>query len=138
MSGTILRDANAINILAGATLNAAGTTTSTAVFLGAFGTDMQFELTTGTVASTGNTATARIDVQVSDVAAFTTFSVLTSFFLSGTDAAQSNVTRKIAGVINRRGYIRANVVLGGTAPNYTGMAVTPRATYDRLTATSTA
>lgn len=139
MPGTFARDSLAPNLIAGATLNAAGTTASSITDLDAGGTDVQFELVTSTVASTGNTATLSVEVEASDSSTFASGVVSLGRFdtTSGTDAAQTNMTRKFTVFVPLR-YIRLQVTLGGTAPVYTGTTVKPRTKHDRRTKTTTA
>lgn len=122
MPGTLVHDAlgtgAASNLLAGATLNAAGTTTSTVVEVNRPG-ECQARLTLGTV--TGTTPTAQITVQSSDDITFASGVVTHGIFgpLTGTGAAQSNTARLIQTSIYKR-YVRLSVTLGGTSPVYTG------------------
>lgn len=117
-SGTYFADANAANLLTGATLNAAGTTNGTAVQVDRPG-EVQFRLETSTV--TGTTPTLSIELQASDDATFATgvLSLGRLTLLSGNAASQSNVDKEInARVYNT--YVRAVVTAGGTSPVYTG------------------
>lgn len=125
MPGTLVRDALAAQIFAGATLNAAGTTNGTAVQIDKPG-EVEFELATGTVASTGNTATIQVEIFGADNSAMTTNPVSFGKFgyTSGTDLAQSNTKKYLRARVDKK-FIRATVVLGGTAPVYTGSTLKP-------------
>lgn len=139
MPGTFARDALAPNILAGATLNAAGTTNGTVVDLSAEGGDILWELVLSTVTSTGNTATATIHIDAAPVVGMTGAVRVASFVATGTDAAQSGDTLRVSSFIPPHGrFVRATVILGGTAPVYTGATLTPRTLHDRRKDTDTA
>jgi len=120
MPGTVVRDAQATELFAGATLNAAGSTNGTAKEV-VWPQDVQFTIETGTVTSTGNTATLQVTIQGADDSGFTSNVVKIAAFPvnTGTDAAQSNQTYRLETYIGKR-WIRAIVTLGGTAPVYTG------------------
>lgn len=139
MPGPLVRDALAPNLIAGATLNAAGTTASTIVDLSAEATDVSFEIDTATVTSTGNSATLAVEVEVSTSPTFASDVVSLGRFdtLAGTDAAQSNVFRYLTVFVPKR-YVRLQVTLGGTAPVYTGTTVSPRLKHYRRTNAQTA
>ena len=139
MPGTVVRDATAVDLAVGATLNAAGTTNGTV-------NDLQYpcwftaSLDTATV--TGTTPTIMFSVQAADNLAFNSGVVTlgTSSVTSGTGAAQSNVDglRQVKCYTNKR-YVRATgVVLGGTSPVYTGSKIRIVPVYDRHTTLSTA
>jgi hypothetical protein len=136
MPGTLVRDALAPNLLAGATLDAAGSTNSTVVQLDK-PEDVTFVLETATVSGTNPTIT--LTVQGSDVAGFgsgvVTFGTLA--ITTGNAAAQSDVIKQITTYVNKR-YVRVTVALGGTNPDYSDATLTPRQKHDRRTATSTA
>lgn len=125
MPGFVATDALETNLLAGATLNAAGTTNSTVVDLQRPG-EVVLVLTTSTV--TGTTPTIRCVVSEADDAAMSVnVRVLPAIeILTGTGAAQSNVTKAIDTQIYGR-YIRVSVVAGGTSPVYTGSTLVARA-----------
>lgn len=135
MPGTLVQDANASNHLAGATLNAAGTTNSTAVQLDR-PNDVAFVLTTSTV--TGTSPTLSVVIQGSDDSTFAT-GVVTygTINLTGTAANQSNISRQILAYVSQR-FVRAAVTLGGTSPVYTGSTLVARQPHDRRTRTVTA
>lgn len=117
-SGTYVQDANSANLLAGSTLNAAGTTNGTIVQVDRPG-DIFAVLETSTV--TGTTPTISIVVQGSDDSGFASGVVEygTIRIVTGAAAAQTNV-RKHIDIIAYKKYIRAVVTLGGTTPVYTG------------------
>lgn len=125
MPGTVVRDANATNLLTGATLNAAGTTTSTAVELGWPG-DVQFVFTSGTV--TGTSPTATIEIQGCETSDFSTADVVTLGTVSNANA--SNATYAVTTYCDSR-YVRCSVVLGGTSPVYTGSTLYAVPPHDR-------
>jgi hypothetical protein len=125
MPGTLVRDALASNLAVGVTLNAAGTTTGTAVDISK-PAEVEFELATSTVTSTGNSATLNVEIKGADdvgmsvnVVSFGRFAALT-----GTDAAQSNVKKYLRARVDKR-YVTATAILGGTAPVYTGTTIMP-------------
>lgn len=118
MPGSLVHDANSANLLAGSTLNAAGTTTGTITQVDRPG-DVSIVLVTSTV--TGTTPTIALTVSSSDDVTFAagvvghgTFGIAT-----GAAAAQSNVEKKLMVYIHKR-YVRVSVTLGGTSPVYTG------------------
>src|SRR3954471_18529227 len=117
MPGSLVRDANAINLLTGATLNSAGTTNGTVQRLDKPG-EVRFCLLTSTV--TGTTPTISIEVKGADDLAFSTNVVSYGLFAttSGTGAAQTGISRYLDANVYKR-YVRATVVLGGTSPVYT-------------------
>lgn len=125
MPGTLVRDANALNLAAGATLTAAATVTGTAVDISK-PQDVQFELATATVGSTGNSATLSVEIKGADDLAMSVNVVSFGRFsaLSGTDAAQSNLKRYLRARVDKR-YVQATLVIGGTAPTYAGTTITP-------------
>ncbi len=137
MPGTVVRDALGANLAAGATLTAAATVTGTVVEINS-PQDIAIELATGTVASTGNSATLSVEIQSADNLAFNSGVVSHGRFaaLSGTDAAQSNVTRLLSVVIQKR-YARATLVIGGTSPSYAGTTIKPVLPNDRRVAATT-
>jgi len=116
--GTIVSDALEANLLAGATLNAAGTTNGTAVQVDRPG-DVAVVLETSTV--TGTTPTISITVQGSDDQTFATGVVEygTIRLQSGLPAAQSNVRKVIQPIMHKK-WARAVVTVAGTTPVYTG------------------
>jgi hypothetical protein len=118
MPGTLVTDANAANLLAGATLNAAGTTTSTVVQLDR-PDEVIFRLVQGVV--TGTSPTIRITVQGSDDSSFATFVTYGTFGASGTQAT-AGVSKQLTASAYLK-YVRLSVVVGGTSPVYTGSTV---------------
>lgn len=102
-------------------------------------------LKTPTVASTGNTATASVEIQASDTTNFAVFESMGRFaLLTGTDAAQSSLTRYLEAFTQRR-YMRAVWTITGTASVYTGATVKVqeddyfrRTTFDAATLGQTA
>lgn len=133
MPGTYARDALAPNLFTGATLNAAGTTAGTIVDLSAEGTDVMFEIVTGTV--TGTTPTLNVEIEASPSPTFASGVVsLGKFDQIGDEDA---VTRRFTTFVPLR-YVRAQVVIAGTTPVYTGSTLTPRTKHDRRTASQTA
>lgn len=133
MPGTLVQDALAPNILVGATLNAAGTTNSTAVQVDRPG-DVAFVLTLGTV--TGTTPTSDITIQGSDDNTFAT-GVVTYGQIETSGGSQSSISRQISAYVSKQ-YVRAVVVLGGTSPSYAGSTLVPRQLHDRRTRSVTA
>jgi hypothetical protein len=126
--GTLVKDSLEPVLETGVTLNAAGTTTTT---LGAQ-TDLlrprrcRVRIATGTVSSTGNTATLTVAIQASNDATFATGVVTVArISLTGTDAAQTSVVRYDE-VYTQKRYVRASVTLGGTAPSYAGTTIRVR------------
>lgn len=118
MPGTPNIDYLESNLLTGATLNAAGTTNSTAVDIGAPG-EVELVLTLSTV--TGTTPTIRlVGIQADD----TSFAVNPRTLpiidiITGAASAQTGVVKSFKTRIDSR-YVRFSVVLGGTSPVYTG------------------
>lgn len=123
MPGTNVSDASIPNLASGATLNAAGTTNGTIQELNSPG-EVRVDLATSTVASTGNSATLSVEIQSSSSSTFASDITSHGRFaaLSGTDAAQTSIHRYLNAFINKR-YVRAVVVVGGTAPVYTGTTI---------------
>lgn len=122
MPGTYVRDANASNLLSGATLNSAGSTNATAVEVSKPG-NVRVRLATSTV--TGTNPTIEVELKGADDSGFTTNVVSYGKFgiTTGNAAAQSNVTKFFEADVRKR-YVRATVVLGGTSPVYTGATCT--------------
>lgn len=132
MPGTLIQDANALNLATGATLNAAGTTTSTVQELPYSG-KVAVKLTTGTV--TGTTPTLNVEIQGSDSATFASGVVSYGRFASVGD--EDNVSRYLS-IYHDKRYIRASVVVAGTTPVFTGTTITPVPPHDHRTAATTA
>jgi hypothetical protein len=133
MPGTLVQDSLAPNLLAGSTLNAAGTTNGTIVQLDRPG-EVAFVLTLGTV--TGTSPTLDVTIQGSDVANFGS-GVITYGQIETSGGSQSNAVRQISARAYHR-FVRAVVVVGGTSPVYTGSTLVPRLPQDRRTRTVTA
>jgi hypothetical protein len=133
MPGTLVQDALAPNILAGATLNAAGTTNGTIVQLDRPG-DITFVLQLAAV--TGTTPTLDVVIQGSDVSNFGS-GVITYGQIETSGGSQANITRQISAYVAHQ-YVRAVVTLAGTSPVYTGASLTPRQLHDRRTRSVTA
>ena len=129
MPGTLMRDALALDLLAGATLNAAGTTNSTGGKIAKPG-PCRVMIETGTV--TGTTPTLQLTVVGADDAAFTVgvTKLAATPVTSGTGAAQTSL-KWVLPVNIYKNYVRAIVVLGGTSPVYTGTTAFLRAEHDR-------
>jgi hypothetical protein len=132
MPGLFARDINAPALHTGVTLNAAGTTNGTPQRVDKPGA-VEVEVATGTVGSTGNTATLLVRLQGSDDAAGSVNVVELGEFTvkSGTDAAQSNKTYRMQGVFVDKAFVRAIVTLGGTAPTYAGTTITLQPRWSR-------
>lgn len=133
MPGTLVRDSLVPQLFAGATLNAAGSTNSTATQVDKPG-GVTVEIATGTVTSTGNSATLLVRVEGADDSAFTVNKVSIDEFPvhSGTDAALSNVKFRQKSYIWKK-WVRAVVTLGGTAPVFTGSTCKLHILHDRST-----
>jgi hypothetical protein len=135
-TGTQIVDANEVNLLNGATLNAAGTTNGTVVQVDRPG-DVAFQFEAATV--TGTTPTARVTIQGSDDITFATGVVDYASVgpQLGAAGAQSN-TVKTATAYAYKKYARAVVTLGGTSPVYTGSKLTVRPPHTKRTTGTTA
>lgn len=131
MPGTLIQDANALNLATGATLNAAGTTTST-ITEAPYSGKIAIKLATSTV--TGTTPTLNVEIQGSDSSTFASGVVSYGRFAQVT---ASNDTRYLQ-VYHDKRYIRASVVVGGTTPVFTGTTITPVPPHDKRTAATTA
>jgi|CXWL01.1.fsa_nt_gi hypothetical protein len=132
MPGTLAQDSLAPNLLAGATLNAAGTTNGTIVTLDRPG-EVAFVLTFGTVS--GTSPTADVTVQGSDSSTFA--SGVITYGQIETSGTQTGLVRQISARAYHK-YVRAIVTLGGTSPVYTGSTLVPRQPHDRRTRSVTA
>ncbi len=113
MPGSLVTDALAPNLLAGATLTAAGASNGTIVQLDR-PSNVAFVLTMGAV--TGTSPTISVSVQGSDSPTFAS-GVVTYGTVSA--AAVANAVRLINAHVYHR-YVRASTTLGGTTPNYAG------------------
>jgi hypothetical protein len=134
MPGTMVRDALAPNLLAGATLNAAGTSNGTVVQIDKPG-DVRFLLTIGT--ATGTTPTLDLEVKGADDLAFTVNVVSYGRFSSIAGGVVGSTRVMDADVFKR--YIRATPVIGGTTPSYAGSTLQVVIEHDRrVAATDTA
>jgi hypothetical protein len=125
MPGSIAKDALASNIASGSTLNAAGSTNGTVVQIEKPGV-IRFELATPATI-TGTSTTLDVEIKGADDSGFTTNVVSYGRFsqLSGSNASQQSVFKYLAAQVYSK-YVRATVVVGGTSPVYTGLAITPR------------
>ena len=128
--GTYVRDALGADLVTGITLNAAGTTTGTAVELSYPG-EFQVELVTATV--TGTSPTLNVELEHSNVAA----SGYTSLGRFDAIGDEDNTTRKMRFYSNKR-YVRAVGIVGGTSPVFTGTTMKVVPNHDRFEVTSTA
>lgn len=137
--GILIRDALEPALETGVTLNAAGTTTTSPVVDCLRPMECRVRLATSTVTSTTNSATLNVEIQASNDSTFVTDTVSLGRFaaLSGTDAAQSNVVRWLD-VYTQKRYLRASVVVGGTAPVYTGTVIRVHPEHYKLTDGDTA
>lgn len=115
MPGTLVRDANETDLLSGATLNSAGTTQSTIV-------DLQYPQTfgvyidTGTV--TGTSPTLDVEIEASDSSTFA--SGVTTIGQIPTVGDDDDATAGGQIFYSNKRYIRAQVVVGGTSPDFSG------------------
>ncbi|HKZ20290.1 MAG TPA: hypothetical protein VJQ57_09285 [Acidimicrobiia bacterium] len=131
MPGTLVRDSNATNLLTGSTLNAAGTTTSTAVQIDKPG-EIQFVLTTGTV--TGTSPTGDFEVKGADDSGMST-NVVSYGRFSQRDTTDG-VTKYLRARVDSK-YVQVTVILGGTNPVFTGSTLYARMPNDRRTQITT-
>jgi hypothetical protein len=125
MPGSLVKDNLASNLATGSTLNAAGTTNGTAVQLEKPGV-VRFELSTPATV-TGTTPTLDVEIKGADDSGFTTNVVSYGRFsqVAGSTASQQSLFKYLAAQVYSK-YVRATVILGGTSPVYTGLAITPR------------
>ncbi len=121
---TYATDATAPNLLAGATLNAAGTTNGSIVEVD-WSRDTTFVLTTGTV--TGTAPTLDITIQGSESSSFGAGTIVT-IARFGQVAAASSTSFYLTSFVNSK-YVRAVVAAGGTSPVYTGSTLVPQAKH---------
>ena len=125
MPGTLVTDSNAVNLLTGATLNAAGTTNSTAVEVAKPGR-VRAHLKLSTVSSTGNSATLMVEIEGCDTSDFSTdqvHSLAATRVIAGTDALLSNLDWYMDLRADYE-FVRVVVTIGGTAPVFTGAKLT--------------
>lgn len=125
MPGTVVRDANAPNLLDGSTLNSAGTTNGT-VWDAQWPGHIQFTLATGTVTGS-STPTITVDIQGCETSDFSTGDVVT--YATLVNAASNTVVGASTFVDSR--YVRARVTLSGTSPVFTGSTLRPVLEHDR-------
>lgn len=116
MTGTYVSDATAPNLLSGATLNAAGTTNGTAQELSYPGGYARFHILTGTV--TGTSPTLNVRIQGADDSGFSAGVVTICRFRQVGDEDNADVFA--SGYVGNKRYFRAEVVIAGTSPVYTG------------------
>ena len=126
MPGTVVRDSLAPNLLAGSTLNAAGTTNGT-VWEAEWPDRITFTLVTTTV--TGTTPTLTVEIQTAENAAFSAGTVSTLGTLTASATAQ---TVGFTATVDAR-YVRARVIAAGTTPVFTGSTLSPVLPHDRRT-----
>lgn len=131
--GTLVKDDLESNLLSGATLNSAGSSTGTAVEINRPG-DVAFVLELSTV--TGTSPTITVDIQGSDVSDFSD-DVVTVATLYSTGAAEDNLVYSACGELYKK-YVRASVTLGGTSPVYTGATVKVRQPHWHRTSSTSA
>lgn len=118
MAGPYVRDTNAPDLFdATVTLDAAATETGAAIEVNSPG-DVVIELLTGTVTSTGDSATLEVEVQASNVSTFATYVAVGAFAdISGTDTALSDQVYRLKTQLRHR-YARVVAVTGGTTPDF--------------------
>lgn len=133
MPGTLVTDALAVDLLSGLDLDGASTQTGTAVEVNKPG-DVAFVLTTTTV--TGADASIDIEIQGSDASGFGSGVVSYGHF-DPVIVTDDNVTRVLNAKVYKR-YVRAVVILGGTAPVCTGSTVYTRQPHLKRTSSTTA
>lgn len=133
-TGTLVSDANESNLLAGSTLNAAGTTNATAVQVDRPG-DVAFVLETATV--TGTNPVLTVVVQASDASDFAAGTVVTVATLQSTGAAEDNKMYSVCGEVYKK-FVRAVVTAAGTSPVYTGTTLKIKQPHFQRTSSSTA
>lgn len=121
MPGTLIRDGLA-PVLQNGTI--AATTTGAAVTVNRPGR-VRIKLSTGTVSSTGNSATLDVEIQASDSATFASGNVSLGRFgtLTGTDTAQSSINHYLNCYCGKT-YMRAVMTAAGTLPSYGTLAIT--------------
>lgn len=127
MPGSLVRDSLAANLLAGSTLNAAGTTNGTVTVIDKPG-EVRLELALSTV--TGTTPTISVELKGADDLAFTVNVVSFGVFSTTAGGSQSNIFRYMAANINKQ-YVRSTVIVAGTSPVYTGATLKARTEWDR-------
>lgn len=130
--GVQVRDANATDILTGATLDSAGSTDSTAQDL-QWPRNVDFVLETGTVTGTTPTLTAVLEASsTSDFSAD-----VTEFGVIGPIGDEDDATHVLRGVYVPKRYVRAAVTLGGTSPDFSGSTLKVRDQHTRQDPTDT-
>lgn len=134
MAGTYVRDATAIDLVTGATLNAAGTTNGNineVNYPGWFGVELSAATATGT------TPTLDIEVLASDSATFANTAALPTVSLGRFGRATAVSTKRMKFYTNKR-YVRSSVVLGGTTPSFAGSTLKIVPPFDRFQFDTTA
>ena len=130
MSGTIVRDALAPQLLAGATLTGTSTTQGTVVELnypGRFGVYVLVGTVTGT-----DTPTLEVELEASNSSTFASGVVSLGRFDRITTTA---AVHQMSFYTNKR-YVRTQVTPTGTTPVFTGTTATVVPEWDRFSATS--
>jgi len=128
MPGTVVRDANAPNLLTGATLNSAGTTTGT-VWDAQWPGEVTFFMDTGTIDSGTGDETMDVLIQGCETSDFTTADVVRL----GQFKIEDNDDDKVFGFttyVDTR-YVRTSVTAGGTSPDFSGTTLYPVLPHDR-------
>lgn len=131
MPGTLVHDSLA-PVLQNGTITT--TTTGSAITVNRPG-KARFRLTTGTVASTSNSATLAVEIQASDDSAFSTGVVSCGQFksLALSDALSSSLTKYLQAYVYKT-YVRAVSTVGGTAPSWGSLKITmEEPNYERTT-----
>lgn len=138
MPGSLAHDALAPSLTGGFASPLTSTTTSSIVEVGKPFVG-RARLKTGTVGSTGNSATLSVEVQASDSSTFASGVVSVGRFaaLSGTDASQSNIERFLTVDVQKR-YLRAVATVAGTAPSYGTLVIDLNPPRYKRTATDSA
>jgi hypothetical protein len=132
-TGTLVSDANEANLLAGSTLNAAGSTNGTAVQIDRPG-DVAFVLETSTV--TGTNPVLTVVVQGSEVSDFSD-DVVTLATLKSTGATEDNKSYSACAEVYKK-FVRAVVDVAGTSPVYTGSTLKVKQPHFKRTKDTTA
>lgn len=134
MAGTYVRDALAPDLLAGATLNSAGTTTGTIVDLN-YPLDFAVELSAAT--ATGTTPTLDVEVQASDSPTFAGSATFPTEVLGRFSRVTVVGVKRLRLTTNKR-YVRTSVVVGGTTPSFASSTAKVIPYHDRRAFDSTA
>lgn len=136
MPGTVVRDADAPDLASGgdtSDLNAAGTTNGV-IWDAQYPGLLSFALDTPATI-TGTTPTMDVTIEASSSSTFASDVVTVCKF--DTIGDEQSLTFLATGYVNKR-YVRAEFVLGGTSPVFTGTTVTPVPVHDRRTESTTA